>query len=188
MATLTANTVIGILHGRMGNLVFAQAPNGRVIVRRSPIRKAPATSGELLNRSKFAASVAYLKGVILTPGLYEAYRRQARLKNKRPCDLAISDFHHPPEIRDIEMGAYKGRAGDPIKVEAVDDFHVEEVFVTLARLDREVIELGPAVPDDVHWVYRAQTNIALPQTVVVHATVADYAGNMVTKLSHWSIG
>ena len=45
MAMLDPNTVIGILQGKVGDLVFVRTKDGRVIVRHRPVRKAEFTAG-----------------------------------------------------------------------------------------------------------------------------------------------
>jgi hypothetical protein len=39
MAKLDPNTVIGILQGKLGNLVFVRMKNGEVTVRQRPVRE-----------------------------------------------------------------------------------------------------------------------------------------------------
>ena len=56
MALLDPNTLVGILHGKLGNLVVARMKDGRIVVRRPPVRKARCTEGERVGqRTDFSA-------------------------------------------------------------------------------------------------------------------------------------
>ena len=46
MAILNPNTVIGLLRGKLGELVFVRATDGTVIVKHRPSRRAPYTAAE----------------------------------------------------------------------------------------------------------------------------------------------
>jgi hypothetical protein len=62
MGKLDPNTLIGIINGRIGDLVFARTSDGTVIVRPRPQRQARFTLAELANQSQFARASAYVKG------------------------------------------------------------------------------------------------------------------------------
>ena len=61
MALLDPNTLVGILHGKLGNLVVARMKDGRIVVRRPPVRKARCTEGERVGQSRLAASNRYIQ-------------------------------------------------------------------------------------------------------------------------------
>ena len=134
MAHLDANTLIGILQGRLGDIVFAKTKDGRVIVRHRPMRKAPFTPLEASNQSLFTRAARYVRSLRNDPEKYAEYQAAAKARGKRACELANADFRHPPEIHDVDLSGYAGRAGDSITVRAVDDFGVSSIFVTLTRI------------------------------------------------------
>ena len=96
MGMLEPNTIIGIFNGKVGNLVLARMPDGRVIVRRRPVRHAGFTGPELVTQSGFRAAVAYVERIRRQPGEYGVYQAAAKRKGKRACDLANADFRRPP--------------------------------------------------------------------------------------------
>ena len=53
MAFLDPNTVIGILEGKLGDLVFVRAQNGKIIVRQRPEPCSEFTERQLSNHSLF---------------------------------------------------------------------------------------------------------------------------------------
>jgi hypothetical protein len=189
MAKLDPNTIIGILQGKLGNLVFSRMKNGQVNVRRKPVRHAAATSRELLNRSRFEAAVRYVRRIGQDPALYGPYQAAAKVTGKRARDLAHADFWHPPSVRDIDFVSYTGHASDSILIDAVDDFEVVRVRVTIAALDGTVLEEDEAHfdPSVSQWRYLALEEIAPGQTVVVHITALDRPGNVGIKSVHHAL-
>jgi hypothetical protein len=120
---------------------------------------------------------------------YAPYQQAAKAARKRACDLAIADFLNPPEINDVDLSGYTGKAGEKIRVKAIDDFEVQSVSVTISQLDGQELESGNALAqpsvkgEPADWVYQTQAAVA-PQTVAVRVTVEDRAGNRTNKLVH----
>ena len=184
MAKLDPNQLLGILHGKLGGLVFVRNADGTVHVRHSPVREAGFTEGELSNQARFKQAVTYVGKVRQQPDVYTAYQAAARAKGKRACDLANADCRHPPIIQDVDLSSYKGEVGEPIRVQAIDDFAVTAVTLTLTEINGLLLEQGSAVllTRTSTWLYLTETAIPAGQTVVVvHVSVCDRAGNVVTK-------
>jgi hypothetical protein len=183
MGKLDPNTIIGIVQGKLGDLVFVRMKNGKVYVRHTPVREAPFTAGEEASKSDFKRAGEYVKASRQQPEQYAPYEAAARVTGKRACDLANADFRRAPAIQDIDLSGYSGRVGESIGIQAVDDFRVEAVLITLALLNGTLLEHGAAVLDKatLRWVYVTQVAVAGGQTVVVHVTATDRAGNTVTK-------
>ncbi len=189
MATLDPNTLIGILRGHLGDLVFVPARDGTVIVKHRPVRTAEFTDGERRGQNGFSKAAAYVKRVRQQPEIYALYQAAARAARKRACDLAHKDFRLPPVIEDVDLSTYRGSRGDSIRIRAVDDFAVASASVSLARLDGVILEHGAARTDGngLTWLYVTQTEISLGQTILVHVTVSDWPGNQVTKTCHHAL-
>jgi hypothetical protein len=189
MAMLDPNTVIGILQGKIGDLVFVRTKDGKVIVRHRPVRKAQFTAGELAGQSLLAQANVYVRRIRQEPDEYALYQRAATLNGKRACDLAKADFYHPPVINDVDLSSYGGNAGQVIRVEAIDDFGLTTVMLTIAELDGSLVEHGAAIlePSSSKWVYQAQVSVLSGRTLIVHVTAADHAGNSVTKTVHHAL-
>ena len=183
MAKLDANEIIGLLHGKLGGLIFSRTQDGQIQVRRRPVRRAAFREGELTNQDTFAQAIAYVAAARQEPELYTPYQQAGKLKGKRACDLAHSDFRNPPVITDIDLSAYTGSPGQRILVQAVDDFEVVRLVVTVAKVDHEVIEIGTSaqVPETGAWRYVTQLSAAGLQVVTIHVTAFDRPGNAVTR-------
>jgi len=191
MATLTPNSLIGILHGKLGDLVLVRSKDGRVWVRHRPIRQAAITSGELKGQALLAAANRYVREIRQQPAQYAIYHNAARLAGKRDCDLARADFCHAPIIEDIDLSAYHGAAGETIRVQARDDFEVIAVEVVVSDTDGMLLEQGAAVRDlsSGRWIYVVQATLsAANRMVVVDVQAADRAGNVVSKRVDHALG
>jgi hypothetical protein len=182
MANITPNPTAGQLSGTIGELVFVRLKNGKVIVRRRPVRKTPKKAGEIANQEGFIQAVAYAKAVWNSqPELQARYQAAGQRQRRQGFQLAKADFRLPPRIGDVDLSGYRGDAGDLIRVVATDDFEVKEVLVVLRRLSGELIEQGEAVLDQGTWSYRAQTQVAAGETVTVEAMAVDCPGHTTRK-------
>ena len=123
MGMLEPNTIVGIFNGKVGNLVLARMPDGRVIVRRPPVRHAGFTGPELVTQSGFKAAVAYVDRIRRQPAEYGVYQAAARLKGKRACDLANADFRARSRMIDVDEKKDRGDAmtGAPSAIGAGTD-------------------------------------------------------------------
>ena len=163
--------------------MFARAKDGTISVRSRPVREAAFTAGELKSQSRLIKGNTYVQQVKAAPAAYTAYQAAARLRGRRACDLAKADFAHPPAITDVDLSQHTGQPGQPICVQAVDDFEVKSVQLTFTRLDGVLIETGAAIFEagSASWRYVTQVPVACGGVVVVHVTVSDHPGNQVTK-------
>ena len=182
MGTFRENSGLGELAGTIGGMVFVNYKPGLKIIRRRPERKKPAREAEIANRKDFAQAVTYAKGVWAEqPALRARYNAAARLQGRRGFDLAKADFRLRPEIREVNLSGYSGKPGEPIVIDATDDFEVKAVTVVVQQLNGTALEEGAAVAKDGQWVYNAQTEVAAGQTVVVQVTAADNPGHKTTR-------
>ena len=187
MATLDPNTLIGILQGKLGNLVFVRTKEGKIIVRHRPVRDSDRTPGELANQSRLTLANRYVQGIRQQPDEYLPYQIAAKLKGKRACDLARADFAHPPVIHDVNVECYSGKIAEPIRVVAVDDFEVLSVAVTLSDAGGLLLEHGLALPEAGHWLYLTQAAVIDEAAVVIHVTATDRPGHAITKTLHHAL-
>jgi hypothetical protein len=183
MGKVNPNNAVGIIEGRVGGLIFVRYADGRMIVRHRPVREAPFTAGEVASQRHFGKAVVYMKNLPAQPAQHAVYKQAARSNRKRACDLAMADFLNPPIINDIVLSSYTGKTGETISVVAVDDFEVATVCLTLTELNGTLIEHGAAVlePNSSKWLCKAQASVPSGQTLILHVTAVDRAGNSVTK-------
>ena len=188
MGKLRTNKAVGDLQGKVGGLIYAHQASGTVVVRRAPEQVQASTVNQQASQARFILAQRYFRMLKANPELYAPYKAAAAAARRRACDMAIADFLRPPELKDVDLTGYSGKAGEAIRVEAVDDFDIASVTLVVSTLDGAVIEQGPAARN-VHpnWVYTAQTAIQPGNTVIIQVRVADRPGNTVTKLFHHAI-
>lgn len=109
----------------------------------------------------------------------EEYLEVARRRNATPMEVATADFLHAPEIHRIDLSAYHGRPGDPIRIFATDDFEVASVGVLITDEENLLVEMGMADRGDGkdEWVYLA-TRDAPSDHVRVIVDAADLPGHL----------
>ena len=92
-------------------------------------------------------------------------------------------------IHDIDLSGYTGKAGELIRVQAVDNFELLDVTLVLTQMDGTLIEVGTAVLGERSslWTYVTQAAVPGGQAVVLHATAVDRPGNAVTKTLHHAL-
>ena len=189
MAKIIPNPAAGQLTGTIGDLVFARYKTGKVVVRKRPVRTAEKKVGELANQQGFTLAVAYAKNVWATePDLKAKYNAAAREKGRQGFHLAKADFRLPPKVEEIELGGYTGNPGEIIGIGATDDFAVKEVKVVIRDLTGGLLEQGAALQENGTWTYRAQTQVAAGQTVMIEATAKDHPGHTGSKRADHACG
>jgi hypothetical protein len=181
MGMLDPNTLIGIIEGKVGNLVFVRTKDGRVIVRGRPVRQTESTLAERAGQQRLVSANAYVRSIRQQPDQYAPYQEAAKASGKRACDLAKADYAHPPVIHDVDVSHYTGKPGEPIGVVAVDDFGVVSVYVTLTEVSGALIEHGSAVLEQSRWVYLTQAAVVPATAVIIHVTALDRPGNAANK-------
>lgn len=94
--------------------------------------------------------------------------------------VALSDYLKAPEVLSINTDDYRGVIGDRLVVNAVDDFMVTRVIVTITDAKGIILEEGEAGPDSEGvnlWEYKARVaNPTLPGTTI-KAIAYDRPGN-----------
>src|SRR5262249_4260028 len=131
MGKIIQSIPLGNIEGKLGDLVFVHCADGRILVRRAPAPRTEFTAAELRTQSGFRLAVAYVRKLKANPEAYAAYKSLARELRKRACDVAISDFLNPPDITDVDLAQYSGRAGEKLFIQAIDRTEVRSVTVTI---------------------------------------------------------
>ena len=87
------------------------------------------------------------------------------------------------------VSACTGAPGELIRVQAIDDFEVSRVCVSIAHLDGTVIEHGTAALNHRAFGWEYVTQVVLPagRTVVVNVSAFDRPGNTVAKSLHLAL-
>lgn len=95
MPFVTNNILLQNLSGKLGNIVLRQL-NGKTVMQAAPVRKAPATPGELKNRETFKQAVAYAKQAHQNHERWQMYLAEAKRRGGTSnwFAVAVSDFRN----------------------------------------------------------------------------------------------
>ena len=179
MAKIKFNSIVDEVSGGFGNLVF-RASNGKTIMANKPTMRAELSEDQAAHRIRFRRAVAYGRSVMANAEVRAIYDLVAEKKEIPVFALTVADFFNAPDIQDLDVLAYTGKVGDVIKIEAMDDFGVMSVHVSLADNQTEAaIENGSAVetaPGSGQWVYTATTAAPAGINVRVNVVATDRPG------------
>jgi hypothetical protein len=180
MAKVKLNPIVEEVSGGLGNLVF-RASNGKTILSRKPdFSNTVISEGQAAHRERFRQAVAYGRSVMADAAMRSIYGQAAVRKGMPVFALTIADFFNAPSIEEVDLSAYMGKVGDPIKVKARDDFGVANVHVALTNAqDGAPIENGNAVETAAgsgQWVYTATVAVPAGSNVNFNVVATDYPG------------
>ena len=161
-----------VVFKRRGGISYVSAPP-EVDENRVPTPK------QLEVIQKFKTSVAYAAGAIKDPVTKEVYSSRAG-RNQSAYNVAFRDAFTAPEVTGIIAQGYRGAPGDIIVAQAIDDFEVKSIRVSIHNAANELIEEGDAVMNigfDRNWTYTAtQPNANVPGSKIT-VTAMDLPGN-----------
>ena len=164
--------------GAMGEMVFAdtEAKNRTVAYMKKHL---PPTQAQLEHRAYFAESVRRAVAALENPAKRAFYEAIAAERGVTAHLVALTDFLVAPSFKPLDLANYKGQAGDPIVIRAVDDIGLADVEVTLTANDGRQIETGKAVEAGVRtgiWTYTATAVVPLGSDIFIELVGYDYAG------------
>jgi hypothetical protein len=169
------------LSGIFGESITIRKVNGSVVITNRPKKKrGPPTAKELAHRARISEAAKYASSISDNPAMLALYATGMRKKNDSPQSVAIGDFMNPPTVKSIGVNKNLGVIGNIIRVNAVDDFQVIKVTITITDADGVVIEQGEA--NDIskellnHWEYKAVTASSL-KGMKIEAIAYDRPGN-----------
>ena len=100
MAKVKLNPIIEQIHGQMGEMVLRRTRGGGTTLMRKPDMSGVAWSAaQVAHRERFRQAIIYARAAMSDPQLRAAYEQEAALKDKRPFELAVSDFFHGRTIQ-----------------------------------------------------------------------------------------
>ena len=145
MAKVNLNPVLEGIRGAIGDLVFKHYGEEVIVGRKPDPSNTPPTAGQQAVRERFKLAALYGKTVLADAESKQLYTTAAKAKGIPMFALALADFFNAPVVDEIDLAGYSGKAGDPIKVRAHDDFVLVGVGVTIRGTDGAVLEQGAAV-------------------------------------------
>ena len=156
-------------------MILAQAPTtiGR-----------EATEAQTAHRERFKLAALYGRVVMADPVKKSVYESRARSKNIPIFALCVGDYLTPPEVKDIDLTGYTGKAGETIRITAVDDFEVIDVDVAITDASEQLVEAGPAMRDPATggWVYTTSIDVPAGERVSVEVTATNRPGHTSSRV------
>ena len=93
MAKVTLAPMIKTIRGKLGGYVFRRTHTGEISLSKSPdMSKVKWSKAQKEHRKRFKKAVAYAQAAMAEPKVRARYEKEAAKKNKRPFDLAVSDY------------------------------------------------------------------------------------------------
>ena len=181
MGKLTDNLMMDTVAGKVGKQVVFRNFRGQTVVAGRPKPGSKTfTPKQMKVQRKFTAAASYASEVVLDPELKAQYEARIGGTNYTARAVAMTDYLTPPTVESIDLSKYKGAINDVISIEAIDDFKVMKVEVTILSATGQQLETGAAVQDKhdkTLWQYTTTTaNASLAGTQVI-ATAFDVPGH-----------
>ncbi len=173
MATIKDNYVVNGAAGAVGELLVFRQRGGKTFISKFPRPSSVPPTAKLKSvRADFASCIAYAKKVVKDPAKKALYQA-AVTGGQTAFNKATSDALNPPKINNIriDQNAF-------IIVEAVDDFMVTNVTVSIHDSSGNLIEEGKAdiMENGSDWHYTIQ-RIPLTAGSRITAGAFDMPGN-----------
>ena len=93
MAKVTLSPLVKDIRGKLGDVVFRRTHTGEVILSKAPdMSKVKWSKAQKAHRVRFKKAVAYAKAALAEPKVRAVYEKLAAKMNKRPFDMAVSDY------------------------------------------------------------------------------------------------
>ncbi|MBT9393964.1 hypothetical protein KLP40_12390 [Hymenobacter sp. NST-14] len=177
---LEAGTGIAGFSGRIGNLVFRMSAEGTTYVQQAPAPgSGPGSAAQQHYRRHFGAAARYGRAQQASAAgraYYQPFVRPARFASV--YSVALADFLKPPQIVAVEVGAYRGQAGEQLRIQAHDPYGVTAVRLVLRDAAGRELEQGEAEPEEGGWWSYTTICSHLPGAVrQVVVTARDRPGN-----------
>ena len=179
MAKVKLSSSLSQLQGKVDQWVYRERGGHTQVF---PYRKRVdrPTPAQTSNRQRFRDAQTYAAAVLADPLKSLTYRQLAAERGCPPNAILVANFLNPPMIAQLDLSAYRGLAGDSIRVLAVDAIEVASVTVAVRDADAALLETGAASKDHDLWVYRSTTSAADLATTLIEVTVQNRAGAKVT--------
>jgi hypothetical protein len=180
MARSKNNPLTKGLSGMVGKQIVFRTWNGKTFVSVAPKKPKRQSPVQKENRTKFKRATVYAKNMMKDPVKKAEYMEiSKKLQLPNAYTAAITDYMRNPEIEELDLANYSGKAGEEIKVTvSKKDFDIQEVEVIVVDKNGEVIEEGKAKKTvGTEWIYKAIKNIEEKETTRFLIRVRDRTGN-----------
>ena len=189
MARVKKNVVVKGLCGVLGDqVVFKRDKAGRTIVSVMPTfpddrEFSDAQKGHM---EDFRRATQYAKAAARAEAIYA---EKAEGTPMSAYNVAVGDWFHAPEIGEMDLSGWTGQAGEPIRIEALDDVMVKRVTVIVTDAEGVLIEQGAATQEawqeegGLWWVYTTtQAAAGQPKVIAVAQDLPGHVGQKVAQM------
>jgi hypothetical protein len=161
MAQSNNNVLTHGLSGKIGDMLVFSQRGGKTVVSAVP-RKSQQEQSEKQKEQvrRFQRATLYARTAQQQP----EYKDAAAQQGKTAYVVAVADFLNAPNIEKIDLSAYTGAVGNPIRITVTDDFALASITVRITNADGSLVEEGAARPTPIayEWLYTAtQANESL---------------------------
>jgi hypothetical protein len=191
MARIKFNGLVSEVRGGVGGLVVRKKGSKFTLSDKPDMSGIEPSAAQLDQRTLFARAVAFAKMAIEDPALRAFYEPIAQQRELTVYALAIGDFLGRPSLQPFDLSGYRGRAGDAIVIQAVDDIGLAGLAVKILAQDGTLIEQGNAVEIGTrsgYWTYTATVPVVFGSSVFIEAEGADHAGTKVKLTENPTVG
>jgi hypothetical protein len=183
MAESKNNVITHGLSGKFGDLVVFRQKAGKTLATKAPgERNTEPSPAQLAVRQRFQSASVYAKSVNADPAAKEQYAAVAE-NGQTAYNVAFADFFRAPDILEIDLSAYNGQAGQPIRVKVTDDFKVKTVKIQIHNADGSLVEEGLALQtgDGPDWTYTTMAINASLSGDKITVMATDNPANLTTE-------
>jgi hypothetical protein len=178
MAKAKLNPILDAMIGALGDVVIKRYGRKFVIAKKPVFTDRVFSVAQKENQNKFKEAAKYAVMALADGEMAETYREEAKHCGTSARSVAVRDFLNAPQVEDIDLRAYDGRAGRKILVRASDDVGVTRVDVTIADEQGTILEQGAAelIAGKI-WKYVSTVSVPAGTTVSVGASAFDRPGH-----------
>jgi hypothetical protein len=191
MAKIKFNGLVSEVRGGVGGLVVRKKGSKFTLSDKPDMSGIEPSAAQMDQRTLFARAVAFAKMAIEDAALRAFYEPIAQQREITVYALAIGDFLGRPSLKPFDLSGYRGRAGDTIVIQAVDDIGLASLKVKILAQDGTLIEQGNAVEIGTrsgYWTYAATVPVVVGSSVFIEAEGADHAGTKVKLTENPTVG
>jgi hypothetical protein len=93
MAKVELNPMLKEIRGKLGKTVFRRSHTGETsLIKLADMSNVEWSDAQKAQRERFKQANAYAKAAMAEPKIRREYEKEAAKKNKRPYNLAVSDY------------------------------------------------------------------------------------------------
>jgi hypothetical protein len=146
------------MQGVMDDVIYKRFEGRTISVPKPDPFAGPPSAAQVAQRERWKEGASYARAVFADPVRKKVYADVAKAAGRQTVfAITMGDFMSFPKVLDIDLSGYAGAMGNEIKINAVDDFEVVAVDVTIRDALGNVVEDGPATKGDTRWIYVAQS-------------------------------